>query len=210
MEAKQRQQKIVLGALLAVLASVAAYQFWPSSPDSSATSAPRASRPPARGAAPAAPSARGRGRGPVPAGAGDVGQVAEVGVSRLSLPPPEIAATGRNPFRFQPKAVPPPPRPPNVARRMSPTETPDEQTGEPGAPPPPPPPPPITLKFIGVVSGEQRVGKVAVLSDGKFVYYGREGDIIEGRYRVLKIGEESVQMEYVDGRGRQTIRLTGA
>ena len=60
------------------------------------------------------------------------------------------------------------------------------------------------------MSGATQTGKVAVLSDGKFVYYGREGDIIEGRYRVVRIGEESVQMEYVDGRGRQTIRLSGA
>jgi hypothetical protein len=86
-------------------------------------------------------------------------------------------------------------------------EPPPDETGE---PPPPPPPPPIALKFIGIVSGEQSTGKVAVLSDGKFVYYGREGDIIEGRYRVVRIGEESIQMEYLDGRGRQTIRLTGA
>jgi hypothetical protein len=74
----------------------------------------------------------------------------------------------------------------------------------------PPPPPPITLKFIGVVARTGGAGKIAVLSDGKFVYHGREGDIIEGRYRVVKIGEESIQMEYADGRGRQTIRLTGS
>jgi hypothetical protein len=60
------------------------------------------------------------------------------------------------------------------------------------------------------VSGGGLGGTIAVLSDGKFVYYGREGDIIEGRYRVVKIGEESIQVEHLDGRGRQTIRLTGA
>jgi hypothetical protein len=74
----------------------------------------------------------------------------------------------------------------------------------------PPPPQPITLKFIGTVTVPGETGRVAVLSDGKFVYHGREGDIIDGRYRLVLIGEESVQLEYVDGRGRQTIRLTGA
>ena len=39
--------------------------------------------------------------------------------------------------------------------------------------------------------------------------HGKEGDIIDGRYRILKIGTESIEMAYVDGRGRQTIRLTG-
>jgi hypothetical protein len=49
-----------------------------------------------------------------------------------------------------------------------------------------------------------------VLSDGRNVFYGREGDIIEGRYRILRIGVESIEMTYVDGGGQQTIRLTGS
>jgi hypothetical protein len=52
-------------------------------------------------------------------------------------------------------------------------------------------------------------GKIAALSDGRFVYHGREGEVIEGRYRIVKIGVESIVMEHIDGRGRQTIRLTG-
>ena len=72
-----------------------------------------------------------------------------------------------------------------------------------------PPPPPITLKFFGVVTAPGRVGRVAALGDGKFVYYGTEGKIIDGKYRIVKIGEESIQLEYADGRGRQTIRLSG-
>jgi hypothetical protein len=41
------------------------------------------------------------------------------------------------------------------------------------------------------------------------VYHGREGETIEGRYRIVRIGQESIVMEYEDGRGRTTIRLTG-
>ena len=74
----------------------------------------------------------------------------------------------------------------------------------------PPPPPPIPLKFIGLVNQDDpKVGRVAVLSDSRGVYHGREGDIIEGRYRILKIGVESIDLAYLDGRGRQTIRQTG-
>jgi len=40
------------------------------------------------------------------------------------------------------------------------------------------------------------------------VFYGREGEVIEGRYKILRIGVESVEMSYVDGRGRQRIPLT--
>lgn len=70
-------------------------------------------------------------------------------------------------------------------------------------------PPPIPLRFIGIVEASERGTKVAVLSDGRDVFYGREGDVIDGRYRIVRIGVESIELEYLDGRGRQTIRLTG-
>jgi hypothetical protein len=80
------------------------------------------------------------------------------------------------------------------------------------APPPgpvgPPLPPPITLKYIGVLDTTE--GKVAVFREtGGDIVNGKEGDIIDGRYRLLKIGVESADLAYVDGRGRQTIRLSG-
>jgi hypothetical protein len=62
--------------------------------------------------------------------------------------------------------------------------------------------PPIQLRFIGLIEAPRSGGRVALLSDGKGgLMNGREGDIIEGRYRVL--------LAYADGRGRQTIRLSG-
>jgi hypothetical protein len=38
---------------------------------------------------------------------------------------------------------------------------------------------------------------------------GKEGDTIEGRYRILRVTESSVEMVYLDGRGRQTLRAGG-
>ena len=114
-------------------------------------------------------------------------------------------ATKRNPFRFQQPPAPPPPKP---------VFTPPVSTVPTGPPPPvvpagPPPPPPIPLKFIGIVERANGV-KWAVLSDGKTApQHGKEGDVIDGRYRIVKIGTESVELTYVDGRGRQTVRLTG-
>ena len=71
-------------------------------------------------------------------------------------------------------------------------------------------PPPIPLKFIGLVEAPSQAGRVAILSDGRGnVFYGKEGDTIEGRYRMLKIGPELIELSYMDGRGRQTIRLSG-
>lgn len=114
------------------------------------------------------------------------------------------ADADRNPFRFEERAPALPPG--GLAQRpvnQSPTvpALPPTPTG-------PPPPPPIPLKFIGTV--EQAGKRVAVLSDGRSSpQYGIEGTIILGQYRILKIGTETIEMSYVDGRGRQTIRLTG-
>lgn len=88
------------------------------------------------------------------------------------------------------------------ARRGAPAPDPIEQ------PAVPPPPPPIPLRFVGLL--EDRGGrKIAALSDGRYVYNAREGDVIEGRWRVVKIGVESLVIERIDGTGRQTIRYAG-
>ncbi len=119
-------------------------------------------------------------------------------------PTPEAAE--RNLFRFKTKA--PPPAPPAPARPVQPVMP---TVMAPTGPPPPPPLAPITLKFIGVVEAPAQGEKIAILSDGRNApFYGKEGAIIEGRYRILKIGVESVELAYADGRGRQTIRLTGS
>lgn len=112
------------------------------------------------------------------------------------------SGTERNPFRYQPKAAPPPPRQPAM-----PTQTIAEPPRKP-VDTGPPPPPPIPLKFLGTLTranGEQW----AVLSDGKVQMHGRDGDIVDGRYRIVKIGAESIELTYADGKGRQVIRLTG-
>src|SRR4051812_1479304 len=75
-------------------------------------------------------------------------------------------------------------------------------------PPPPPPLPPIPLKFIGIMGPEN--SKIAVLSDSKGPPIpAKEGELVLGQYRVLKIGVESVEVAYADGRGRVTLRLSG-
>ena len=106
----------------------------------------------------------------------------------------------RNPFRFAPKAAPVPVAPPqSVAPPVA-----------QGPPPPPvdPGPPPITVKFIGVV--EPRPGdKVAAFSDCRITTAVREGGVILGQYRLVRIGVESAVVEYLDGQGRTTLRMQG-
>ena len=150
---------------------------------------------------------------PVAAGGGAESDAAGAAVVDLRLgdlqaPVPEIAAAERNPFRFKTRAA-PLGATPAVA---GPAEGLPEAAPErgPAAPPGPSPPPPISLKFVGLVESTDASERVAVLSDSKGnVFYGKEGDIIDGRYRVLKIGVESAELAYVDGRGRQAMRLSG-
>ena len=159
--------------------------------------------------------ASGARRAPAAAQATPSGQAAQtpdkVKLESLKESRNEPIDGNRNPFRFRPPPAPkapegPPPKTPNGS---GPVDTgPVVPTGPPPPPPGPLPPPPIPLKFIGVVT--QGAGRVAVLSDGKSApVSGREGAIILGQYVILKIGNESIEMAYVDGRGRRTIQLTG-
>jgi hypothetical protein len=180
MPPERRRLTILLGMLGAVVL-VALWRFWPS-------------------AAPAA------GPRPATAAGARAGSAASVTAPDVHLealddqrPEPE-GAPGRNLFRFAPKA--PPPRPAS----SSPATT----SAAPNGPPQPPPLPPIAMRFIGLVEAPQHAQKIAILSDGRGTYQGREGDIIEGRYRILRIGVESIDMAYLDGQGRQTIRLSGS
>jgi hypothetical protein len=66
------------------------------------------------------------------------------------------------------------------------------------------------MRFIGIVDGPTPTGRVVFFSDGRGnVFFGREGDTIEGRYKVLEVGPDTAELSYLDGRGRQTIRLSG-
>jgi hypothetical protein len=131
----------------------------------------------------------------------------EVHLEALKEPRPEAESAERNPFRFYVKPAPPPPPPSRGNARGA--------GGEGGTTPVPPviiaPPsaPPIPLKYIGLLEDVPGKGKIAAFSDCRSTTYGREGEIIAGQYRLVHIGTESVVMEYVDGRGRTTIRQSG-
>jgi hypothetical protein len=170
---------LLIGLGVAVV-TLLIYQLWPSAAPGSE------------------PSNRARTERPGQAGAVDPGAL-HVQLGALDQPPPEPSTSGRNPFRFQWKAASPEPR---EATRTAPAPIP-----QPVEPLQPAGPPPIALKFFGMFDG--RPGKIAALSDGRDVFYGREGEIIDGRYRIVKIGVESIVMEYPNGTGRRTIPLRG-
>jgi hypothetical protein len=68
----------------------------------------------------------------------------------------------------------------------------------------------IAFTLIGIVETPGESARVAVLSDGRGVYHGAAGDIIEGQFRIVSVGTESVEMSRLDDQARQVIRLQGS
>jgi hypothetical protein len=73
-------------------------------------------------------------------------------------------------------------------------------------PPPPPPPPPITLGFYGYAS-EKSGQKQVFLLHGDDIFIASEGDVVDRRYRVVKIGAASIQVEDIPYHNTQTLPL---
>ena len=124
----------------------------------------------------------------------------DVKIESLAEKPAPLGDAGRNPFRFLPKPPPPPPPAPPPMNPM------------PITPPPPPAPvgPPAIgtlIKFIGIIDTGK--GKVGAFSDCRTTFSGREGEVMEGRFRLVRMGVESAVVEYADGQGRTTLPLNG-
>jgi hypothetical protein len=190
--ATERRRLLLLVALTAVLAT-AVYRAWPT------TSVP---------ANPASNRQGPRSGAPAPGAQTGASAATDVHLDALDGERPQPGAAGRDLFRFKPKA--PPPAPASFSSQPASTG-PATMSGPGGTGAGATASvPPITLKFIGVMESPERAQKIAVLTDGRGApFYGKEGEVVEGRYRILKIGVESIDIAYADGRGRQTIRLTG-
>jgi hypothetical protein len=103
---------------------------------------------------------------------------------------------GRNIFVAEAEVIPTP-----VAR----VDIPQPQP-QPG-PPQPPPPPPINLKFYGFASSQGAAKKV-FLAEGDDIFIAGEGDIVDRKYKVLRIMPMAVEIEDVLNNNRQQIPLT--
>jgi hypothetical protein len=105
--------------------------------------------------------------------------------------------TGRDVFRAFveiPKILTPPVRDPKVADNT---------------PPPPPPPPPIDLKFYGfAISKPGEAKRIFLISHDQDVFIAKEGDIVDRRYKVVRISPNAVEILDVLSNNRQSIPLT--
>lgn len=112
----------------------------------------------------------------------------------------EYKGSGRNIFDYKQRPI----EQPVVNVDKGPKVLPPQCPGDPRCPPPP-----IPLKFYGVAvkPGEpKRALLSSTTSDDLFI--AAEGEIVNRRYRVLRIGVNSVEIEDVLSNNRQTIPLT--
>jgi hypothetical protein len=174
----RRRQLSQLGILVLGLAAVAWYQ-WPQ-----AVPGVPASNVPAGRAAPATSALT----LPEPVRLGDLAEV------------PPASEVGRNPFGFGVRPAPPQVSAPSVpiVDRMS------------DGPPIPDGPPPIGLRLAGLLVAPGTTRTMATLKDPGTggLFHAFEGDIVDGRYRLVKVGNQSVVVSYVDGSGMRTLGLT--
>jgi hypothetical protein len=111
----------------------------------------------------------------------------------------QYEGNGRNIFvsQAEPVAIPAP---------VAPVAT--DQAIQAYVPPPPPPPTPIPLKFFGFASKPGEPKKI-FLSEGEDVWVAGEGEIVNRRYKVIRITPTSVEMQDVVNSGPpQNIPLT--
>jgi hypothetical protein len=153
-----------------------------------------------------APTVPGRPQGerPLPA-------VPRIDLSRIDAPRAEDSAGRRDLFAFgraaEPEADTAPP-PVAVVPHVAPGT--DAVAGMPGSGLPVTPSlPPLKLWFIGSVENKAGVKVAVLVTDRKEVLTGQSGQVVANRYRIARIGLESVDLEDVASGQSRRVPLKG-
>jgi len=178
-----RTQQGAAGAVLA-LGLVAAFYFWARSGTPSTASAD--------GAAPRGPA------GPV----GMESEVPRIDLGRLDSPKARSGAGRRDLFDFGVLPTPPPtPRPAIEATPVGPPLPPPVPT--------PTPLPPLTVRYVGAIEDKRGLKVAVFLTDKEEVLTGQAGQLVGNRFRIVRIGLESVDIQEVGSEQTRRIPLGG-
>jgi hypothetical protein len=122
----------------------------------------------------------------------------------------QVEGTRRSVFDFS-QPPPPKPDPKEVAEAKKPVPSPVVKPEEPKPETPPEPvkpqAPPIPLKFYGYLSRTAQPAKRAFFMDGEDIHVVSEGDIVKKRYKIIRIGVNSVVVEDTQFSQEQTLPL---
>ncbi len=128
---------------------------------------------------------------------------------------PRTYRPGRNPWTFPPPPPPPepppppPPSPAEVARqqeeaeRIARAQAAAAEAARLEALKPKPPP--FTMKYVGSFGPANR--RLAVFSDGKEIVNARQGEVLQRKFIVARIGYESVDIQFVGFPAEPPLRL---
>ena len=179
-----RTQQGAAGAVLA-LGLVAAFYVWARSGTTSTASA--------AGTAPPGPA------GPV----GTEPDLPRIDLGRLESPKARSGAGRRDLFDFGVPPTPPPTPPPSAI-----VATP---VGPPLPPPPPTPTPlpPLTVRYVGAIEDKRGLKVAVFLTDKEEVLTGQAGQLVGNRFRIVRIGLESVDIQEVGSEQTRRIPLGG-
>ena len=175
----QRRRQLVLLAITMVALVFVLMRYWPPAD-------------PAAGAVPASNPQAAPGTTGVALAASQLPEPLKLGALE---PVPEAPEAGRNPFRFGVRPPPPAPPPPKA---VAPPPVPQP-------PPGPPPVPPIPLELVGLHTMPGERALVTLKDKSGAVFQVFEGQIVDGRYRVVKVGLQSVVVAHLDGTNPRTL-----
>jgi len=125
-----------------------------------------------------------------------------IDLARLDRPRPESGVGHRDLFDFAAPPPTPPPPMPSAPPVM-------EETPPPVTVPTPPPLPPLNIKYIGAFEGKKGLKVAVLMTDRKEVLTGQVGEVVANRYRIVKIGLESVDVQDVGSEQVRRIPLKG-
>jgi hypothetical protein len=154
----------------------------------------------------AAPAQRARAKAEAP-----LPPVPHIDLARLDRPPAENEAGRRDLFAFGARAEPEPPEqapPPAVAPPPS-VAAPGGLDAAADRRPAAPTLPPLNLRYIGSVESARGVKVAVLVTDRREVLTGQAGEVVANRYRIARIGLESVDLEDVGTGQSRRIPLRG-
>ena len=123
-----------------------------------------------------------------------------IGLDQVTGDRPQAAVGKRDLFAF---ATPPPPPP---------TPEPPPTVATPPPPPTVPTPtplPPVNVKYIGTLESQPGLKVAMFMTERKEVLTGQVGDMVGNRFKVVKIGLESVDIQQIGSEQTQRLPLKG-
>jgi hypothetical protein len=151
---------------------------------------------PAPGAATEPVRAAGRGEPDVP----------RIDLARLDRARSASGVGRRDLFDFAVAAAPPAPRMAAMPRVAA-VETPPPPPAY--VAPTPPPLAPLNIKYIGAFEGRRGLKVAVLMTDRKEVLTGQPGEVVANRYRIVRVGLESVDVQEVGSDQVRRIPLKG-